>query len=551
MKKKLFSSILAVILAFVVFSFAGCGNNNDAPSSNTYSVTYDANGGAFGDGEQSFTLENLSDNASLVEPISPVRTGYVFDGWSKSKYSIDKWQFASDTVKQNLTLYALWNEEQPATYTATFNAKGGQFYDGETSFSQTELQYGDKLLNPISPTRDGYDFIGWSIGEYVAKYWDFDTDTVTQDITLYAIWEESFTRDDGVQSYTMTQKYSNVSRNYITDLRNVPTKTLSADESEQAIASGYIQRMPELEGRKVVYKKRSAEYGIDDLSYYGANNNITYAGSMLRMNQTGTEIAPIIGIKRKPITLSIDLEGSTGVNYQRITVDTITQSTVGQAINQLVKGFTGEQAQLPYMVALRLTEIKAKEEINAALGLSFNVGSFFNFNSEFDFANKGEKTYAMLVLKQIYYTVNVDYMFEEGAFSLLDDGVTVSQLQNACGYGYCPTYVSSVSYGRIAVITIKSDKQFSEISAALSIGGGSLTKTELESEVDHISNIGGLECNWFVYGGSTSGQQDVLTGKNIKDMLQSLNYPYDPAKQVGLPITYQLSHIADNSSASN
>ena len=435
----------------------------------------------------------------------------------------------------------------------TYDANGGEFYDGEKSFIVEDLPENAILSKPVSPTRTGYDFIGWSTGKYISDCWDFDKDTVNKSFTLYAQWEEIFKRDETVQGYAEQLKHTNLVSSYATSLSSCKTETLGDSEVEQARKDGLLKDVEVNSvpaGKKVVYKKRSASYGLDDLSYYGANNNITYAGSMLKINETGTEIAPLIGLKRKPITLSIGLEGSTGVDYQRIQVDTVSQSTVGQSINQLVKGFTGETAQLPYMVALQLTEIKAKEEINAALGLSFNVGSFFNLSSEFDFSNKGEQTYAVLTLKQVYYTVNVDYYAEEGAFSLLDDNVTSVQLQNACGNSYFPTYVSSVSYGRIAAITLKTNKSFNALSASLNIRAGYwITDGEIDGEFDSMSQDSSIEYNWFIYGGSTSGNQEVLNGNSIKEMLLSLNQPYNPAKQVGVPISYQLSHLADNSSA--
>lgn len=555
MKKCFTKMIVFIFCCIFIASLSGCGLNTadtggDEPSAN-YTVTYDANGGVFYDGETSFVLTDLVKDAILTEPVAPVRTGYVFDGWSKSKYSIEKWNFSTDTVQKDITLYALWQTETPETYTVTFNANGGKFYNDKTTFDKTNLSYGEKLSEPITPEKENYEFIGWSTDEYLADYWDFEIDTVTGNFTLFAIWQEQVILDAAVQTFAEQQKRASLTNSYSTLLSNSKTVTISKEEGEKLKADGLLESVDvEPEGKEVIYKKRSAAYGIDDLSYYGANNNITYAGSMLKVNLEGTEIAPIVGIKRKPITLSIGLEGATGVDYQRIQVDTITQSTVGQAINQLVKGFTGEKAQLPYMVALQLTEIKAKEEINAALGLSFNVGSYFNLSSEFDFSNKGEQTYAILTLKQIYYTVNVDYFTEEGAFSLLDDSVTSAQLQNACGEGYCPTYVSSVSYGRLAAITIKTSKKFSELNAELNVGGKAwFTETEVEGKFQDIRDDSSIQYNWFVYGGSIDGNQEVLNGKNIYDMLQSLNQPYDPAKQVGVPISYQLSHLADNSSA--
>lgn len=443
-------------------------------------------------------------------------------------------------------------EEETTVYSVTYDANGGEFYDGETSFIINNLSDNALLTTPISPNKSGYKFSGWSKGKYVNEIWDFETDTVTNDLTLYALWEK-VERDDEIQTFAETMKYSYKPDSLANDLCNSSTITLTEEdlkneEISEKIKDIEVANVPE--GKKVLYKKRTAGYSLDDLAYYGANNNISYAGALIKLNIEDGNYSPLIGIQRKPITLSIGEVGSTGVDYQRLQVEKVSVSTVGQAINQLVKGFTKEGAELPFMTALQLTEIKAKEELNVALGLKFGVGSFFNLDSEFDFKNKGEKTYAVLTLKQVYYTVNVDYYSEDGAFSILDDSVTKEQLQNACGDGYCPAYISSVSYGRIAAITIKTNKTYNELFAQLNIKGGAfITSVDLENQLKNISENSEIDYNWFIYGGSTSGNQEVLNGQSINDMISSLNQPYDPVKQVGLPISYQISHLADNSSA--
>ena len=363
------------------------------------------------------------------------------------------------------------------------------------------------------------------------------------------------TEQIAVQDYTEQQIKANVANSYLNNLNGSPTKTLSEAEVVQAKEDGLLSEI-EIDpsqinkGKKVVYKKRSAQYGIEDISYYGVNNNITYPGSLLKIKNIGTELSPIIGLKRKPLKMSLGIEGATGIDYKSATVSEITKSSVGQGINEMVKGATKPGAQLPFIIAVQLTEIKAKEELNAALGLSFNVGSFFDLSSKFNFKTKNENTYAVLTLKQIYYTVDVDYNSTYGVFSLLDDSVSLEQIKRACPSNYSPVYVSSVSYGRIAAITIKTSDSFSELSAKLNLGGGFWKlDADFSANFDKSTQINNLEYNWFIYGGSIAGNQEVLNGKNINDMINSLNQPYDSSKIVGVPISYQLSHIADNSSA--
>lgn len=363
--------------------------------------------------------------------------------------------------------------------------------------------------------------------------------------------------DYSVQEYLLGRKAVNAADTFETNFSDSGKEdVLTSDEVEKLKNDKNFSniKVDEAEalnqGKEVVYKKKTAQYGMEDLSYWGATNNITYPGALLKIDQSGTALTPLVGLEQKPVTLSLGLEGATGVDYQRETAKDVTQSSVGACISKLVKGFLKDGAQLPYVISMQLTEIKAKEEINAALGLSFNVGSYFNMDGEFDFKNKSSKTYAILTLKQIYYTVNVDYKSSLGAYSLLGDNVTLEQVKAACPENFSPVYVSSVSYGRIAAITLKTEESFQSLRAGLNMTGGyGPFDAEIETKIEQKAESGSFEYNCFVYGGSVEGNQSVLSCKTMDKMLESLNQPYDPTKQVGLPISYQLSHIADNASA--
>ena len=72
------------------------------------------------------------------------------------------------------------------SFTATYDSKSGSDVAG----SPFTVIIGDKLNEPANPTRFGYTFDGWYKDSAYVEAWDFDTDTVTADITLYAKWNE-------------------------------------------------------------------------------------------------------------------------------------------------------------------------------------------------------------------------------------------------------------------------------------------------------------------------------------------------------------------------
>lgn len=83
---------------------------------------------------------------------------------------------------------------EPITYTATFNANG----HGTAPSAQSGIAAGGKVTEPNpAPTAAGWTFGGWYKDQNCTTKWDFNTDTVTADITLYAKWMENSTGGPG------------------------------------------------------------------------------------------------------------------------------------------------------------------------------------------------------------------------------------------------------------------------------------------------------------------------------------------------------------------
>ena len=70
-------------------------------------------------------------------------------------------------------------------YTVTFDANGHG-----TAPTQQKTTYGGKITEPAAPTAENYYFQGWFKESTCENMWDFDSDTVTANITLYAKWSD-------------------------------------------------------------------------------------------------------------------------------------------------------------------------------------------------------------------------------------------------------------------------------------------------------------------------------------------------------------------------
>jgi uncharacterized repeat protein (TIGR02543 family) len=142
---------------------------------NTYTVTFNADGGSPAPGTQ-----NIAHGSTVTQPPAMIKIGYGFGGWYKETALTNIWNFDTDTVTSDTTLYAKWDMN---FHTVTFNADGGL-----PAPEPQNIAYGSKVLPPPAMTKTGHTFGGWYKEAAFTNLWDFNTDTVTNDIPLYAKW---------------------------------------------------------------------------------------------------------------------------------------------------------------------------------------------------------------------------------------------------------------------------------------------------------------------------------------------------------------------------
>lgn len=124
-----------------------------------------------------FNLDNGTENvvqtykhgADLHAP-TPSRSGYTFAGWNSELREI---------VTESAEYAAQWTANDNAV---TFVTNGGTDVAGQT------VKTDEKITKPSDPTRTGYTFGGWYTDQSCTKKWDFEKDTVSDAMTLYAKW---------------------------------------------------------------------------------------------------------------------------------------------------------------------------------------------------------------------------------------------------------------------------------------------------------------------------------------------------------------------------
>lgn len=153
--------------------------------------------GGSGSHSTSYAVRFVSENGKIIgyisdiraggiinEPMKPTKSGYTFTGWYLDKECTQAWDFAKDTVKENMILYAGWEKIEPSqkNYVVIFN------YLIDNKYHSESVSEGNIAAMPAKPFKEGYTFTGWYVDQDCTIPWDFDN-RVYSDLTLFAGWQ--------------------------------------------------------------------------------------------------------------------------------------------------------------------------------------------------------------------------------------------------------------------------------------------------------------------------------------------------------------------------
>jgi uncharacterized repeat protein (TIGR02543 family) len=192
MKKQLL--VLLALLSLLCLLFASCENENDNNPGNgqnninettafnqvtvRFVATTPSGVDEIPDSLPLSKTELVEKGGKLQAPALPEIIGYTLDGW----YADDlKWSFEEMTVAESVTLTAKWSRN---IHVVEFIDDSGEVIDAQLA------HYGTKIAVPDEPKKAESSFVGWFNGE---RLWNFETDKITDDITLKAVWSADIT----------------------------------------------------------------------------------------------------------------------------------------------------------------------------------------------------------------------------------------------------------------------------------------------------------------------------------------------------------------------
>ena len=85
-----------------------------------------------------------------------------------------------------------------SNYEVAFDSMGGNSVDTQT------VENGQFATKPADPARDGFDFAGWAKDKNGSELFDFAKESVTANITLFAVWAEQTATGDACKARFFT-----------------------------------------------------------------------------------------------------------------------------------------------------------------------------------------------------------------------------------------------------------------------------------------------------------------------------------------------------------
>lgn len=185
-------------------------NNRTADVLETYTLTYDLNGGSEAAPAKVSGIKKNTE-VELTEVKGFTRNpNEIFVGWSATKHDaaltaqdkqedVEKFLITGTTYRigtADVTLYAVWaidsngdgTPDYQTTYTVSYDLDGGIAVDGET-YDEENVKPGETITIKAAPIRKGYAFAGWHDGTKTYKPGDNVT-ILDADLKLTAQWKK-------------------------------------------------------------------------------------------------------------------------------------------------------------------------------------------------------------------------------------------------------------------------------------------------------------------------------------------------------------------------
>lgn len=282
---------------------------------------------------------------------------------------------------------------------------------------------------------------------------------------------------------------------------------------------------------------------FSDLILLGANETAIWPGAIIQGNSLDSGIFATINLNRKPGTI-------TGFPFGSVRVDEPSQATVRNAITGLLPT---EPTPIEFAGAYYYSNYAHSFE-QAMLAVNVSADwAFHSFGGNLEFDTSAESEYVVLFFSQSYYTMSF-VPDKDGDFF---KEVSPNDLEPYSGPANPPTYVSSVTYGRMLIAIASAKRTQVGLKAALDYAYSGLPlDTSLATEYAQIlSNaqiqivaFGGSNSALDIVAGAASNYREPISNDEFRQAFRDYITDGGTVSKTfpGVPISFRVNHVSNS-----
>jgi uncharacterized repeat protein (TIGR02543 family) len=288
----------------------------------------------YNNGDPDLTVPaNMGNNYTIAKPTDPVRPDYKFINWYAEADFKTVWDFAPQ-VFEDVTVYAQWRQWLNVTY---------KYQDAALTpdYVTPDIEEGSKLTAPAITVPADSIFLGWFTAPNPADgvQWNFASDVLTQDVTLYAGWLKKSDVSSS-SSLSVSPAVTNSASDTWYYVKFTDVDGVWDAVSANPATTGSVETVvlnPASKSRANVQLWKLVASG-DLNSYYIVNQ----AGNILRYASTGIN-APASGTLRT-LNITPDTLGGYTLHFSNLAADVIVRRFLYSGVTYIMGGTGGPPA---------------------------------------------------------------------------------------------------------------------------------------------------------------------------------------------------------------
>lgn len=300
---------------------------------------------------------------------------------------------------------------------------------------------------------------------------------------------------------------------------------------------------------------RAVDYNLesnaDEVAIIRPTSGVVWPGALVKANGALLDGMPEpLVLEPAPITLRVDLPGVG--EYGTFVVAEPSNSAMQAKLDDALAWWNDNAYQDGYVnpanSSYRVSTSFSSEQLAIDVGLNVRWATG-SVASQFGYTSSTTGSVAMMVYKQVFYTVTLDTPGSPA--EMFADSVIASALPAHMTNDEPPAYVHSVNYGRIIMFRMETSEvvKAADMEATMKYAAGVSVNIELESHYQSILQKSSMTA--VTIGGNAEVASQAVTARTFSDLVPIItgsNAVYSKSNP-GVPIAYTVRFLRDNTIA--